>query len=299
MTLRAQIDLLTPEDLRAGIALSVIENNPALELLPARYTDTKYEWNKENALATASAIDIDTGTITPNALTYSRESVSLKAIVSQVKQPTFNRQNSEAAISSAIARELSKAYGRYFITGDSNANAEEFDGLERITTVNSTDDVSTVPTNGESFSIANMRKLYFEMKDGVSFYAMHRDALSRYLALAIAEPGGSTEQMVIQGQNFFTFHGSPIFTFDAIATDVDQGTATDTTSIYAVKVSPDEFSSVGLCGIYSSAFPMGMQLRDLGSSETTLHDHMRGEWYTALVAHNDYAVMRLKGQILA
>lgn len=315
---------LAQNELTAGVIEDIITLNSMFAFMPFdSFTGNALQYTRENALGGAGAIEVGNtiGTQDENAFTggtgEARDAATFTTVtsglttllgqadVNNLIQATRSGDgNDQAAIQvSSKAKNLGRLYQHLMVQGD-DTNAEEFDGLATIlaAVAGAAQDVAT-GANGGALSFAFLDELcdLVTAKDGqVDFLMMPKRTLRAYKALLRAL-GGTTPadaSMTVVGtdgveRTVLAYDGIPIFRNDYIPVDVTKGTSNNTTSVYA-GCFDDGSRSNGIAGL-TSEVDAGIEVVDVGESETKDEHIWRVKWYCGFAAFSEKAIARADG----
>lgn len=289
---------LNPTPLASGVVQIFAENNPVLALMPfANVAGNSYRYNREEALPGIAFRDFNEGYVEStgivNPLTEKLTIIGGDSDydVAQIKMGV-GTNDTRAVHDSMKAKALSLEWLKTFFHGNTNDNAKAFDGLNvRVTG----DQVLSAGTNGNTLSFAMLDELTDAVSGGTSAVFLNKRLIRDYRALLRAAPGNAAETIMVPnfGQPAITYNGVPLLPIEEGADgnpilpfNETQGSATTTSSIYAVRFGPDALS-----GIQTGP----VDVRDLGEIETKPAYRTRVEWYSGLCIKHPRAVARLKG----
>ncbi|MGW5841108.1 major capsid protein [Methylorubrum extorquens] len=289
---------LNPTPLASGVVQIFAESNPVLALMPfSNVAGNSYRYNREEALPGIAFRDFNegyaesTGVVNPHTEKLTIIGGDSDYDVAQIKMGVGT--NDTRAVHDAMkAKALAREWLKTFFDGDTNDNAKAFDGLKvRITG----DQVLTAGANGASITFDMLDELCDAVSGGPSALFLRKSLIRQYRTLLRTSGGTTPESIMIPnfGQPAITHNGVPLLPVeeDSLGNEIlpaneAQGTANDTTSIYAVKFGPDMLS-----GIQTGP----VDVRDLGEIEAKPAYRTRIEWYSGICIKHPRAVARLKG----
>lgn len=302
---------LAQDELVAGVIENVITVNRMFEVLPFDGIDgNALAYNRENALG-----DVDTEGVgdvigAKAAATFTQVTSSLTTIIGDAEvngliQATRSGDgNDQKAVQIASkAKSAGRKYQDMFINGDSGSVVTEFDGLDAILTGAAASrsiiqDTSGVTTNGGPLSFEKLDELMDLIidKDGEVDYLMGHAAVIRAYRSLLRALGGASINEVVElpsGTQIPAYSGVPMFRNDWIATNQTQGSLTTATTVYAGTLD-DGSRSQGIAGL-TAANAAGIQVVEVGESETKDESITRVKWYCGLANFSEKGLARLTG----
>lgn len=298
--LRAEADLLSQDDLTAGVIEEVITKDGLFGLLPFTKTEGKaYVYNREDPAKDGSA---GVAFIDPNeAVTESSARVvsittHLRILAGDVDvdkfiMETMGDKNSQVAIQiAAKAKAVGRAFKSCVINGDNGVDGKTFDGINQMC-IDSANEVSA-GTNGNALTYDMLDELLDAILLGADAIMMRSGTL-RALKTLWRTAGGNTGGM-IQIDNFGLslpgHDGVPIIVNDWIPGDVAQGTEAATCSIYAMRLNEAD----GLHGIYGGE-SAGMRVEEIGTVQAKDAYRYRIKWYAGLALKASHSLGAIRG----
>jgi hypothetical protein len=299
---------LSQDTLKKGVMETFVLNAPVLQMLPfMEIQGNSYRYNEELTLpgvefrAVNGAYSESTGTVNPK--TESLVILGGDADVDKFIAQTRSNINDQRAIQTALkTKALAYKFQDTFFNGDTATDENSFDGLKKRLTGNQ---VIVADTNGLDIDAdqASMYK-FLEALDALIYQtagkadALFMDSKTLLKIKSIARQLGYFDKTVDAfGRSVMAYDGVPMFAAGEktdgtkiIGHDEVQGTANNTTSIYAVKFGADEFVS----GLTNG----GVQVYDLGELESKPAYRTRIEFYCGIGVFNGKAAARLKGLIV-
>lgn len=293
--LRAEAEKLSQNQVVQGIIEEIITVNGMFALLPFAKIDGKaYLYKRENTLPTVVYLD-PSEDVPESAATFTEVVTKLRILIGDVDVDKFLNEtmsDTESQLGTQIALKA-KAMARTFqgsvVNGDSVANPKEFDGLRALTVESQT---IAAGTNGGALTLAQLDQLVDSVPNGPDFIMM-RSATRRAFVAQLRAAGGNTGQL-LQHPNFDTpvlqHNGVPIVINDYLPIDEVQGTATATTSVYAVRANEMD----GLHGLYGGD-AVGIRVESIGTVQNKDAVRTRLKWYCGMALKSTRSVARLKG----
>lgn len=286
---------LNPTPLASGIVEIFARENPVLLNLPfINIQGNAYKYNIEQTLPGIAFRGFNegytesTGVINPltEALTIIGGDSDFD--VAQIKMGTGD--NDTRAVHDAMkAKALSLSWLKTFFAGNATTNPKEFDGMNQRLTGGQ---VITAGTNGAVLSLDLLDQLIDAVSGTPSILLMNKNARRAIVKLG-RQSGVISVSRDYFGREVDTYAGIPLGVIEdgadgnpILTTTETQGTANNTSSIYAVKFGPD-----GMHGIQTEP----MSVRDLGEIETKPAYRTRIEWYSGLALKHPKCAARLKG----
>jgi hypothetical protein len=279
---------LAQDQLIAGVIENVITVNRMFEVLPFEGIDgNALAYNRENALGDIDVEGVGDTIGAKAAATFTQVTSSLTTIVGDAEvngliQATRSSDgNDQTAIQIASkAKAAGRKYQDMLINGTGASN--EFEGLISLCAAGQT---AATGANGGALSFAFLDELMDLVtdKDGqVDYFTMPARTLRSYMALLRALGGASISDVVElpSGTQVPAYRSVPIFRNDWIPTNQTKGTGTNQTTVFAGTL--DDGSMMhGIAGL-TAASAAGMQVVDVGESETKDEHIYRVKWYAGL-----------------
>lgn len=292
--LTAEADKLSQEDMERGVIEEIIDRDELFALMPfMTVSDKVYSYRREATLPNVAFMD-PYDDFEESAATFSEVTSRLKVLGGDVLLDKFTTAT-QSAMNDQIGiqiRQKAKAINRTFrntiVNGDSVTNAKSFDGIKKLTPAGQT---LVAGVNGAAVT----PEMLDELKDAVKLGAdvlMMRQGTWRAIRAIMRTFGGNTGDMItLEGFGAVrAYDGTPVIINDWMTADEAQGTATETCSIYALRLNEAD----GFHGIYGGG-PAGVQLEHIGTSHTKDADKWRVKWYAGTALKATHAVARLKG----
>lgn len=293
--LAAEAAKLSIEDRQRGVIEELIDREELFALLPfVRVDDETYSYVRENTVAQGAFFDAYED-LEESASTFTPVSTKLKRFGAQVDVDNFmwkvqSALNDQRAIQ--VAQKI-KGIGFQFkdaiVNGDTAVNAKGFDGLKKLTPGSQT---LVAGANGGALSFAALDELKDAVKLGADFLMMRQGTWRALRALNRAMGGNTADHIMLDnfGHPVKVYDGTPVIINDYLPTDEVQGSANETTSIYALRVNEAD----GFHGIYGGD-AAGFTIQDLGLLEKKDASRTRIIWYVGAALKATHAVARLKG----
>ena len=306
---------LSTTDLQKGVLETFVQTSPVLDRLPMLEIEgNAYAYNSEATLpgvefrAVNGSYSESTGTVNQKSETLAI--LGGDADVDRFIQQTRSNLNDQRATQTAMkVKAISYKFQDTFINGDSSTDANSFDGLKKRLTGNQVIDAGTNGLNVVGGSNADIHKFLDKLDELLAAVpgingtngAIYANAkIIRKIASALRHVSLDTVLMEdIAGKRAIQWNGIPILDLGttAAATPVDilpltetQGTATASSSIYAVKFGADE-GDQAVTGLTNG----GVQVEDLGQLQSKPAYRTRIEFYCGMAVFGGKAAARLKG----
>lgn len=293
---------LNPTPLASGVVQIFAENNPVLALMPfVNVAGNSYRYNREETLPGIAFRDFNqgyeesTGVVNPHTEKLTILGGDSDFDVAQIRMGTGNN-DTRAVYDAMKAKSLAYTWLKTFFNGDTATDPNSFDGLKtRIAPAQTL----VAGANGGAITLEALDELCDAIAGGPSALFARASVIRQYRAMLRGMGGTTPEHIMIPnfGQPVIAHNGVPLIGIDEnyfpttiLPKDEVQGTANDTSSIYAVKFGPDM-----LHGIQTGP----VDVRDLGEIDTKPAYRTRIEWYSGVVVKHPRAVARLKGVLAA
>lgn len=306
---------LSTTDLQKGVLETFVQTSPVLDRLPMLEIEgNAYAYNSEATLpgvefrAVNGSYSESTGTVNQKSETLAI--LGGDADVDRFIQQTRSNLNDQRATQTAMkVKAISYKFQDTFINGDSSTDVNSFDGLKKRLTGNQVIDAAPngLPVVGSSNAdihtfLDKLDELLAAVPgiNGTNGAIYANAKIIRKIASALRHVGLDTVLMEdITGKRAIQWNGIPILDLGttAAATPVDilpltetQGTATASSSIYAVKFGADE-GDQAVTGLTNG----GVQVEDLGQLQSKPAYRTRIEFYCGMAVFGGKAAARLKG----
>lgn len=304
---------LSTTHLQRGVIETFIQESPILDRIPfLNIEGNAYAYNSEGALPGVEFRAVN-GKYTESTGTVVQRTETLvilggDADVDRFIQKTRSDVNDQRAVQTAMKiKAASYKFQDTFFNGDVAVDALSFDGLKKRLVGSQVIDAGTngIDVLGAGGAAAHD---FFDALDGLlaqvpgingsngAIYA------NRMIAQKIRSAGrriGGTEMVKedLTGKRVLQYNGIPVLDPGETASaglilpqNETVGTATTTSSIYAVKFGQDE-GDAGVTGLTNG----GVQVEDLGELQEKPAYRTRLEFYTGLATFGGKAAARLRG----
>ena len=296
--LRVEAEKLSNNDLLRGVIEEVIDREDLFAVLPFTKTDGKaYVYNRENGVVEAAFLDPN-DTVPEGAATFTEVMTKVRILAHDVDVDKFLAQtmgdvNDQVAIQlAAKAKGLARKFRKTLILGNNTTNAKEFDGLTVLTAALGAGQNLVVGANGAALTLSMLDELLDTIPNGADVIMMRPGTIRAFRAL-LRQAGGIAPAEIMMpnfGRPMLTHNGVPIIENEFIPGDVDQGSATDTCSIYAMRLNETD----GLHGLYAGP-NAGMVVEPIGTVQNKDAWRYRVKWYAGLALKSTKSVGRLVG----
>lgn len=292
---------LAQNELVAGIIENIITVNRMYEVLPFDGIDgNALAYNRENALGNVDVYDVGDTIAAKAAATFTQVTSTLTSIIGDaevnglIQQTRSGFGNDQTAVQIASkAKSAGRKYQDMLVNGTGASN--EFSGL--LTLLDGGQTVSA-GDNGAALSLTDMDEMLDLVvdKDGqVDYITMNARPLRSYMALLRALGGASISEVIMlpSGNQVPAYRGVPIFRNDYLPIDQTKGTETAATTILAGTLD-DGSRQHGIAGL-TAANMAGIQVVDVGESETKDEHIWRIKWYSGLACFSLKGLAGLNG----
>lgn len=293
--LREEAEKLSNDTLESGVIDEIIDRDDLFAVLPFVQVNSKaYLYNREDTLAAADWIDPNEE-IQESASTFKEVVAKLRILAGDVDidkflDSTMGDTNSQMAIQIAKkAKGVARQFHKTLATGDTATTPKSFDGIAKLVTAEQT--ISMGPDGG-ALTLAKLDELVDLVPLGPDVLVMRRGTIRAFRSLLRATYG--TDAVMQQLENFgrpmLTHNGIPIIMNEFLAADEVQGTATQTCSVYAVRLNEAD----GLHGLYGGN-SAGIVVENIGTVQNKDATRIRLKWYCGLALKSTRSLARLKG----
>lgn len=287
---------LRQDDLQKGVIEEVLYEDELFALLPFVSTsDRVYSYIREGEAPSVSFFS-PYDDLEESAAKVVEVDTKLKALGGQVDIDNFtaltqSSLNSQVGVQLvAKAKAIGMKYRDHLVNGDTAVDPKGFDGIKKLTAASMT---MSAGVNGAAVSYSMIDELIDMVKLGPDCLMMRRGTWRALKALNRAL-GGNTGEMV-QIKNFGrpvpALEGVPIIINDFLKSNEVQGTATNTCSIYALRLNEAD----GVHGLYHESGSLGWSYDNPGLHFSKDLTRFRLKWYTGLAQKATHSVARLKG----
>lgn len=293
--LKQEAEKLSNNQLVSGVIDEIIQRDDMFSVLPFMGVNGKaYVYNRENTLGGADFLDPN-DPINESAATFTEVVAKLRILAGDVDidkflQSTMGDSNDQMAVQIAKkAKAVARKFHQTLAQGDSAVDAKSFDGLPKLVTGGQT---VSAGANGGALTLSMLDELCDAVPNGADVIVMRRGTIRAFRGLLRATYG--TDAVMQQLENFgrpmLTHNGTPVIMNEFLAGDEDQGSATDTASVYALRLNELD----GLHGIYGGD-NAGIVVENIGTVQNKDATRIRLKWYAGLALKSTRSVARLKG----
>jgi hypothetical protein len=299
--LRAVADKISENDMVAGVIDEIIDRDEMFALLPfTRVNGKAYVYVREHAdnlTNDNSGFIASGGTVLESSADFTPVTSLLKILIGDVDVDNFAREtesdiNDQFAIQIALkAKYMASKFKNKLINGDSNATADEFDGLKRYVTV--TGNEFAAGANGAALTLDMLDQLIDMVPYGPDVLIMHGRTIRKLRSLLRATGGNDASMIEIPnfGVPVFAFNGIPVVRNDFIGiTEVEGTSGAVCSSIYAARFNEMD----GFHGIFGGE-SAGIRVESVGTVQNKDAVRTRLKWYCGTALKSTKAVARLKG----
>lgn len=309
----AQAALLSETQLQRGVIETFVQESAVLDRLPLMNIEgNAYAYNKEASLpgvafrSVNEAYTESTGTVVQ--ATESLVILGGDADVDRFIVQTRGDLNDQRAVQTRLkVKAASYKFQDAFFNGDVAVDPKGFDGLKKRLTgaqVLDTDANGLGPVAGGHDFLDALDALVGAVPglngSNGAIYA-NRAVLARITSSLRRLGGADFIKEDLTGKRVLTYNGIPILDpgqtgagADILPTTETQGTATNASSVYAVRFGEDE-TDAGVTGLTNG----GVQVDDLGQLQEKPAYRTRIEFYCGLATFGGKAAARLRGVLAA
>lgn len=288
----------------AGVIENIITVNRMFEVLPFDGIDgNALAYNRENVLGDVENLAVG-GTITAkNPATFTQVTSTLTTIIGDAEvngmiQATRSGDgNNQTAVQIASkSKSAGRQYQNHLINGTGAAN--QFDGLINLCVTSQSFDPGDA--NGTQLSFANMdatSDLVLDKDGQVDYWTMNAREIRFYKTLLRALGGASINEVIVlpSGAEVNAYSGVPIFRNDYIPIDQTHGASSVASTIFCGTLD-DGSRQHGLSGLTATNMA-GINVVDVGESETKDERIWRVKWYAGLALYSELGLACLDGVI--
>lgn len=295
---------LSQNMLISGVIENVITINRFYQVLPfTEIEGNALAYNRENVLGDAQFSGVGT-TITAKApATFTAVTSSLTTLLGDaevnglIQATRSNITDQKATQIGSKAKSVGRKYQDCMINGD--GTSDTFPGMLSLVDPTQTITANAGGGNGDVLKFDYLDQLIDLVtdKDGqVDYLLMHARPLRSYLALLRALGGASIGDVVTlpSGETVPAYRNIPIFRNDYIPTNQTQGSSTVATTIFAGTLD-DGSMTHGISGLTAANDAAGMQVDEVGISETKDETITRVKWYCGMALFSLKGLAALKG----
>ena len=293
--LKTEAEKLSSNQLVSGVIDEIIQRDDMFSVLPFMGVNGKaYVYNRESTLGGADFLDPN-DPINESAATFTEVVAKLRILAGDVDvdkflQATMGDSNDQMAIQIAKkAKAVARKFHQTLAQGDSAVDAKSFDGLPKLVTGGQT---VSAGANGGALTLSMLDELCDAVPNGADVLVMRRGTIRAFRGLLRATYG--TDAVMQQLENFgrpmLTHNGIPVIMNEFLDGGEDQGSNTDTCSVYALRLNELD----GLHGIYGGD-NAGIVVENIGTVQNKDATRIRLKWYAGLALKSTRSIARLKG----
>lgn len=287
----------------AGVVEDIISINPIFSMMPfTGYSGQAIVVNRENALGNVDVYDVADTIAAKAAATFTQYTFTATKIIGDAEMDNLVQASSESAGVDQTAIEISskaKSVGRRFQSG----MAVDDGVAPNLNSLHSLVDASqyTPAHAGQDLSFVLLDTLLdlVKAKDGQVDWMMATPNQMRKYKVLLRALGGTPADWVVtlpDGRTTIGYEGIPIFKNEYLS-DVETANGAAVTggllsSIYA-GVWDDGSNKIGAAGIHPASVPAGIQVEEVGTSETKDEKIWRIKQYANFAIFNRRGVARL------
>lgn len=294
----AEAEKLSEADLQRGVIEEIIDRDDLFALMPFVATNGKsYDYRREGTLSEASFLS-PYEEVPEGAATFTEVTTKLKILAGDVDMDKFTVStmsdlNPQVAIQlAAKSKGLGRKFRRTLVNGVSAESgavgSKEFDGIKQLVP---NSQVLIAGANGGSVTFEALDELKDAVKNGADCLMMRQGTWRAIKALTRGMPGNTAEHVMIE--NFGrvpAYDGTPVIINDFINADESQGTGTNLTSIYALRLNEVD----GFHGIVGGE-AAGVKVEFIGTLQNKDAIRYRVKWYVGMALKATHSVARLRG----
>ena len=282
---------LTQDLMLRGVIDTIVRDSPLFQILPfLDVVGTAVTYNREATNPAAAFYDVG-DSWTEATPTFTQVTAALKimggdADIDRFLQQTYADPNDlEVEIIKKRAKSVAHLYGDAFYNGDSAVNSKSFDGLTKV--LNNTAQEVSLGTNGGALTLDQLDSA-IDLLQGGRPDALLMSKRSRRKLSSLRRASGSILETTVDafGRHVVMYDGIPVLADDNVSDAQTQGTATQCSSIYAVR-----FGMEGVMGLQNSE----LQVIEVGDLETKDAGRYRIKWYASAAVFSMLGVSRVKG----
>jgi len=296
--LRAEAEKLSNNVLEAGVIEEIIDNDAMFALMPfKRIVGKAYMYNRENTLSEAEFLD-PYEDVPEGGATFEEVVAKLRILIGDVDvdnflDETMDDTNDQTAIQvAAKAKGMARKFHRTLAIGNSATSPKEFDGLRSLCTAS--DQILTAGANGAALTFEMLDALIRRVPLGPDALVMRGGTHDAILAMLRNLGGTNPDHVTLpgNGMNVPAYRRIPIIVNDFLPGDEDQGSASNTCSIYAVRFNEAD----GVHGIFGGP-SAGIRVQTIGTLQSKDAERYRMKWYCGTALKSTRSLARLKGVV--
>lgn len=301
--LRAEAEKLSNNILEQGVIEEIIDNDAMFALMPfKRIVGKAYVYNREKTLSEADFLDpyqdVPEGGADFDEIVAKLRILAGDVDIDNFLDETMSDTNDQTAIQIASkAKGMQRKFQRTLAIGNSTANTKEFDGLSELVDASQ---VKVAGVNGAALTFEMLDALIRMVPLGPDALIMrggtHDAILSMLRTLGgttpehITLPGTGRENAGGRALTVPAYRGIPIVVNDFLPGDVDQGSNSNTCSIFAARFNESD----GLHGLFGGP-AAGIRVQHIGTLQTKDAERYRLKWYCGTALKSTKSLAQLVG----
>lgn len=294
---------LSQDMLVRGVIENVITVNPFFDILPFEGIEgNSLAYNRENALGDVQTAGVGTTITAKNPATFTLVNSNLTTIIGDAEvngliQATRSNKLSQTATQVASkAKSCGRKYQDMLVNGTGVGN--DMVGLLSLVDSGKVITADAGAGNGDVLSFPYLDQLIDNVtdKDGQVDYLMMNARTIRSFNALLRGLGGASVNEVLElpsGRKVPQYRGIPIFRNDWLPINQTQGTSNASTTVFAGTID-DGSMTHGIAGL-TAMDAAGIQVEDVGVSETKDERITRVKWYSGLALFSLNGLAALKG----
>ena len=283
---------LAQDDLVAGVIEHIITVNKMFEMLPFDGVEgNAVAYNRENVLGDVESSGVGSTVTAKAAATFTNVTSALTKILGDAEvdgliQATRSGETDQTALQiGSKAKSAGRKYQDMLINGTGASN--QFNGLINLCVAGQQ---AATGTNGGALSFTFLDEtadLVLDKDGAVDYYTMHSRTMRSFKALLRALGGASINEVITlpSGAKVMAYNDIPIFRNDWIPVNQVKGGGSAQTTVFAGTFD-DGSRTHGISGL-TAAKMAGIQVVDVGESETKDERIWRVKWYCGLALYSE------------
>jgi hypothetical protein len=306
----AEAALLSEDDLQRGVIETFVQNSPILDRIPLMDIEgNAYAYNAEATLPGVAFRSVNEAYVESTG-TVNQKSETLvilggDADVDRFIVQTRGNLNDQRAVQTAMkVKAASYKFQDTFFNGDVVVDPKGFDGLKKRLTGAQVIDAAANgmgPVAGGHDFFDALDALIASVNGDVAALYANKSIIAKIMSSARRLGGAEMITEALTQKRIATYNGIPLLDPGSTAAGADilpqtetQGTATNASSIYAVRFGEDE-GDQAVTGLTNG----GVQVDDLGELQEKPAYRTRVEFYTGVAIFGGKAAARLRGVLNA
>lgn len=286
---------LSENQMERGIIEEIIVKDELFALFPFKNVNGKtYSYNREKTLSEAEFLD-PYEVVPEGAATFEEVVTKLRILAGDVDMDKFilstqSDANDQLGIQLASkTKGIRQAFRRALVLGDFSVNAKSFDGVRKLTPSSQT---LIAGANGAAVTCEMLDELKAIVKNGTDCLMMRPGTWRAIRSILRAMGGNDATTIMLENFGFPipAYDGTPVIINEFLPTNEVQGSATQTASIYAMRLNETD----GLHGIVGGE-AAGVAIEDIGTIQNKDANRWRVKWYVGTALKATHSIGRLKG----